>query len=383
MGAAVPRHVKVLFLTSSYPVPEFPVLGIFVREHAQAVSRHAEVAVAHIERTKGVRSIRVEDGGDAEFRSVRVRYPASPAPLSYLSNVVAAALAYRRLRRSGFEPDVIHAHFFLAGAPAILLGRMLRKPVVVTEQWSVFLADDPMTLSRTMQRVARFTFEHADVVMPVSEALLDGIRATGARAEFKVVPNVVDTARFHPDGSVSPSGRLIGVGNLYDAKGWDDLLDALALLRDRGRNVHLDLYGDGVLRETLEAQVSRLGIDGLVTFHGWRPKEEVADQLRRSDLFVIASRYDSNPCAVIEALASGAPVVGTAVGGIPEMITDGTGLLATSGSPASIAAAIETALERTWDREAIARSAKERYGFDRVGSDFAAVYEGAIARRPR
>jgi glycosyltransferase involved in cell wall biosynthesis len=374
--------VKVLFLTSSYPVPEFPVLGIFVREHARAASRHAEVAVAHIERTEGARAIRVEDGGDSEFRSVRVRYPASPAPVSYLANVVAATLAYRRLRRSGFEPDVIHAHFFLAGAPAILLGRVLRKPVVVTEQWSVFLPDDPMTLSRAMRRVARFTFEHADVVMPVSNALRDGIRAIGARAEFTVVPNAVDTARFHPDGSPSPSGRLIGVGNLYDAKGWDYLLDALALLRDRGRNVRLDLYGDGVLRETLEAQVSRLGIDGLVTFHGWRPKEEVAEQLRRSDLFVITSRYDSNPCAVIEALASGAPVVGTAVGGIPEMITDGAGLLAAAGSPEKIADAIETALGRTWDREAIARSAAERYGLDRVGSDFAAVYEGAIARRP-
>jgi len=375
--------VKVLFLTSSYPVPEFPVLGIFVREHARAASRHAEVAVAHIERAEGARAIRVEDGGDAEFRSVRVRYPASPAPVSYVSNIIAATLAYRRLRRSGFEPDVIHAHFFLAGAPAIVLGRLLRKPVVVTEQWSVFLPDDPMTLSGTMRRVARFTFEHADVVMPVSEALLDGIRATGARGEFTVVPNVVDTTQFHPDGPVTPSGRLIGVGNLYDAKGWDYLLDALALLRDRGRNVHLDLYGDGVLRATLEAQVSRLGIEGLVTFHGWRPKEEVAGQLRRSDLFAITSRYDSNPCAVIEALASGAPVVGTAVGGIPEMIADGTGLLAAPGSPESIADAIETALGRTWDREAIARSAAERYGLDRIGSDLASVYEEAIARRRR
>jgi glycosyltransferase involved in cell wall biosynthesis len=376
--------VKVLFLTSSYPVPEFPQLGIFVREHARAASRHAEVAVAHLERTDAVRSIHVEDGNDGEFSAVRVRYPASPAPLSYAANIAAALLAYRRLRRTGFEPDVIHAHFFLAGAPAVVLGRLLRKPVVVTEQWSVFLADDPMTLSRAMQRVARFTFERADVVMPVSEALREGIRAIGTETVFHVVPNVVDTSRFHPDGASTPSGRLIGVGNLYEAKGWEDLLDAVALLRERGRPLHLDIYGDGGLRAKLEAQVSRLGIGDLVTLHGWCPKDEVAEHLRESDVFVITSRYDSNPCAVIEALASGVPVVGTAVGGIPEMVTEGMGVLAETGSAESIANAIEAALDRApWDRDAIASAAKGRYGLERVGDDFAAVYREALARARR
>ena len=119
----------------------------------------------------------------------------------------------------------------------------------------------------------------------------------------------------------------------------------------------------------------------MVTFHGWRPKDEVAERLRRSDVFVITSRYDSNPCAVIEALACGAPVVGTAVGGIPEMIPEGSGLLAAPGSPESVAAAIETALDRTWDRQSIAKSAAARYGSERVGSDFAAIYEDVVSRR--
>jgi glycosyltransferase involved in cell wall biosynthesis len=373
--------MKVLFLTSSYPVPEFPVLGIFVREHARAAARHADVAVAHIQRTEGLRTLHIQTGDDTEFPAVVVRYPASPAPLSYTANLAAAFLAYRWLRREGFDPDVIHAHFFLAGAPAVVLGRLLGKPVVITEQWSVFLPDDPMTLSRTMRRVARFTFEHADVVMPVSEALRNGILAIGAKTEFRVVPNAVDTTTFHPDGVATESGSLIGVGNLYEAKGWDHFLDAVALLRDRGRRVHVDLYGDGVLRGRLEEQVSRLGIDDMVSFHGWRPKDEVAGRLRRSDVFAITSRFDSNPCAVIEALASGAPVVGTAVGGIPEMITEGLGLLAAPGNPVSIAAAIESALDRSWDREAIAKTAAARYGSERVGAEFAAIYDDVVARR--
>jgi len=376
--------MKVLFITSSYPVPEHPWLGIFVREHARAVAPHAEVAVALLDRSDDVRGIHVEDEADTEFTAVRVRYPARPAPLSYLSNVAAAALAYARLRRRGFEPDVIHAHFFLAGAPAVALGKLLGKPVVVTEQWSVFLPDDPMTLSPAMQRVARFTYEHADVVMPVSEALRKGIQAIGTSADFRVVPNVVDTTLFRPNGAPTPSGprQLIGVGGLYEAKRWEDLIDALPLVA-RNRDVHVDLFGDGVLRPSLEAQAKRLGVDELLTFHGWRPKAEVADRLRQSDVFVITSRYDSNPCAVIESLASGVPVVATAVGGIPEIVTEGMGVLADAGSPESIAAAIDAALDpgRRWDRETIAKTASDRYGPERVGGDFAAIYREALERR--
>jgi glycosyltransferase involved in cell wall biosynthesis len=376
--------MKVLFLTSSYPVPELPALGVFVREHARAAALHAEVAVAHIERSEHLRSVRVEEVEDDEFASVRVRYPASPVAVSYAANVAATAIAYRRLRRGGFDPDVIHAHFFLAGAPAVLLGRFLRKPVVVTEQWSVFLPDDPMTLSRPVQRVARFTYEHAKVVMPVSAALRDGIRAVGARTDFRVVPNAVDTARFHPDGArpaQDGARRLIGVGNLYEAKGWDDLLDALAIVSEHGRSFHLDLFGGGVLQQQLEARVARLGLGDLVTFHGWRSKDEVAARLRESDLFVITSRYDSNPCALIEALASGVPVVGTAVGGIPEMVTDGMGILAETRRPERIAAAIEAALDRDWDRPRIAAAARDRYGMDRIGREFAAAYEDALRKQ--
>jgi glycosyltransferase involved in cell wall biosynthesis len=378
--------MKVLFLTASYPVPEHPLLGIFVKEHARAAARHAEVAVAHIDRDDDANRIHVADGHDDEFPSVRVRYPSSPALLSYASNVAAAALAYRRLRKRGFVPDVIHAHFFLAGVPAVLLGRMLRKPVVLTEQWSVFLPDDPMSLSPTMQRVARFAFEHAHVVMPVSGALRDGIKSIAAKADLRVVPNVVDTTRFHPTKADARNGapqRLIGVGGLYEAKGWEYLIEAVALVARTRRDFRLDLVGDGLLRGDLEGLVKRLGVGELVAFHGWLPKDEVAERLRSSDLFVITSRYDSNPCAVIEALASGVPVVGTAVGGIPDMVADGMGLLAKPRDPESIATRIEAALDEreAWDHDAIARTARERYGLESVGQSFASIYDEVITRR--
>lgn len=376
--------MKVLFLTASYPTADEPLLGVFVKEHARAAATRADVAVVHLDRSP-VRRLDVSRARGEEFPTWRVRYPRAPAAASYAGNLIGAARGLACARSAGFDPDVIHAHFVLAAVPAVVLGRLRRKPVVVTEQWSVFLPEDPLTLSALMRRVARFAFTRADVVMPVSTALADGIRALGGRIDVRIVPNVVDTSLFHPDGPAVRRGdvrRLVGVGALYEAKGWEDLLDALALVGARRRDVHLSLIGDGHLRPALEARADRVGVRDLVTFAGRLPKAEVAERVRAADLFVLTSRYDSNPCAAIEALASGVPVVGTAVGGIPELLADGSGLLAGAGDPASIAARIEEALDRgSWDRDRIAASAAHRYGRDAVGAAFADVYEEVLARR--
>lgn len=377
--------MKVLFLTASYPTLDGPAIGIFVKEHARAAADHAEVAVVHLDRAD-VPRVRVAEDPDEEFPTWRATYPRHPAAISYIANVAAALAAYRRVRRAGFDPDVLHAHFFLAGVPAVVLGRLFRKPVVVTEQWSVFLADDPATLGALPRRAAKFAFEHARTVMPVSEALRAGIEALGVQARFRVVPNVFDDGLFRPNGDqhARPPARLLSVGAMYEAKGYDYLLEAVAILARKRRDFTLDVVGDGAdLLPKYEELRARLAIADRVSFLGLRPKEEVAARMRAADLFVITSRYDSNPCVLIEALASGVPAVGTAVGGIPEMIRNGSGLLARPHDPEDIARQIDAALERLdeFDREAIAADARARFGRAEVGRAFAEVYRDATARR--
>jgi glycosyltransferase involved in cell wall biosynthesis len=147
--------------------------------------------------------------------------------------------------------------------------------------------------------------------------------------------------------------------------------------------VHLDIVGDGELRGQYEALAGKLGIDGRVTWHGHRPKPEVADLMRAADLFVLTSRYDSNPCVLIEALGSGLPVVATRVGGIPGMVGEADGLLAEPRDPQSIAGALETALAEPerFDRARIAAAARERYGLEAVGRAFAEAYDEAARLR--
>lgn len=370
--------MNVLFLTFTYPTPEVPQAGVFVVEHARAAARVANVAVVHLDRGAG--QFALEDIGDAEFPTIRVHYPRSA--LAYPLHFVGAWLAVRRMRRRGFCPDVIHAHVFLAALPPLLLRPLFGNvPVVVTEQWSVFLPEDPATLSPLMLHAARRGLRRAARILPASDALRRGMEAVGVRGRFTVVPNVVDTSQFHPAERRSHDRtRAVFVGLLYEAKGLDLLLEAVALVEQERGGLDLVLVGDGPLADDLRDLARRRGIEHLVSFAGFLAKPAVAKILADADLFVLTSRYDNNPCALIEAQASGLPAVATRVGGIPEIVEDG-GVLA-DPTPDSIARALLTMVESLdrFDRFALAERARTRYGVEAIATLLGRIYAEAHAR---
>jgi glycosyltransferase involved in cell wall biosynthesis len=365
--------LRVLVLTTSYPTPEAPVAGIFVREHVEAARPHCDPTVVHLERSDAVRRVEVERFDEGW----RVRYPHRPATLWHLR------AARRGLALVG-DADLVHAHFFLAGLPAVLFQR---RPVVVSEHWSIFLPEDPARLSPAARLGAKLAFERAAVVLPVSAALGRAIAALAPRARLEVVPNAVDTGLFHP-APERPRGerlRLLTVGLIYEAKAHDVMLRGVAELRRRGVDADLDIVGDGPLRAAAEGLARELGLDDRVTFHGVLSKPEIAERMRAADLFVLSSRYENNPCAVIESLASGLPVVATSVGGVPELVDDTAGALVRPEDPAALADGVLRASQALdgYDRPVIARRAAERFGAPHVGGALAAAYGDALARRGR
>ena len=376
---------RVLFITTSFPSADGPAIGVFVLEHARAVAPHAEVTVIHLDRRHdAARRIEVERDHDAEFPTWRVRYPYRPTALSAAAHVAAGFAGYRAVCRAGFEPDLIHAHFFLSAIPGALLSALHGKPLVETEQWTIFLDEDPGRLTAPLRLGARLALGRAKLVMPVSESLAAAMKAAGVRGPFRVIPNAVDTSIFHPaSGATGDGRRLVTVGALNHQKGVDVLLEALVQARRERPALHLDIVGDGVDRADCEALTHRLGLDEAVTFHGIRPKPEIAELMRNSDLFVLASRFDNNPCVLVEAQASGLPIVATRVGGIPEIV-DGDGLIAEPEDAEGFAAQLGSALGQLegYDRAAIAARARARYDFGPIGEAFADVYRLALGWAP-
>ncbi|MFY1700053.1 MULTISPECIES: glycosyltransferase [unclassified Solwaraspora] len=151
----------------------------------------------------------------------------------------------------------------------------------------------------------------------------------------------VDQARTPPPRTAPVT--LISVGALEQMyKGVDVLLLAMCRLNGRGVAVRLVHVGDGRLRPRLERLAAQHNLTDQVTFTGALPASAVFEQLDRADLFVMPSRTEGLPRAMIEAMARGLPVIGTSVGGVPELI--GPDCLALAGDPAALAEAIAALL---------------------------------------
>lgn len=382
------QRLRVMFLTTEWPSRAIPTDGIFIREHAHAVGLYNDVGVVHLARVPGDRGFYdAERLTDEELPVWRVRYRRFPRPFSYVAFLLGAFSGLRTLRAHGIEPDLIHAHSFLSACAALAVGAVARKPVVYTEHWTIFSAENPEALRPGQRRLARFALEHADTVLPVSEHLKEALRRLAPHSRLHVVPNTVDEQLFHP-GVATPAAErgpkgLLTTGRMVRLhKGVDILLEALARVARRRDDFHLDVVGEGPDRPAYEELARRLGLGSRVSFHGWRPKAEIASRMRSADLFVLASRYENNPCVVIEAMASGLPVVATRVGGVPELVDDVVGRLVEPQDPEDLARELEAVLDRLdeFDRDEIARRARETFGRHRVGAEITDVYRACLAR---
>jgi L-malate glycosyltransferase len=373
--------VRVLITPEWYPDAARPYFGVFCREQARATARSHDVVVLTWTYDRGLRApFHIERVAENGFRTFRVRFRGSPIPKSPGAFKLAGiATVLLQLRRAGWRPDVIHAHEYVAGRVALLIGRVLRRPVVVSEHYGGFARG---VVPPDDRAAAREVFERAAVVCPVSSDLEGHLRAIAPAARFETVPNVVDDEVFHPAGdgrSDDDALRLVAVGNLVDVKGHRYLLEAMPRLR-ANQKATLDVIGDGELRGELGALAVRLGLERQVRFLGQRPKPEVAERLRDADVFVLPSLGENMPCALLEALACGVPAVASRVGGVPEVLDESTGVLVEPGSADALAAGVETVAARLerYDRAATAARARSRYGNDAIGRRWSGVYALAV-----
>lgn len=298
----------------------------------------------------------------------------------------------RRLRRAlvdiaGAEGpiDLVHAHFAsnARGLPA--MRRALGIPYVLTEHGSRLMARPGAPVPPAVVRRAAPAYRSAAAVVVVSSALGRALSALGVPGTFPVVANPVDAGRFGPRPP-RPLGplRMVAVGALIPRKGFDVLLEAVAAARESGCEVTLAVAGAGELEAQLVGRRHELGLDGAVRFLGALDREGVAELLAGADALVSASRMETFGVAIAEALCAGLPVVATAVGGVPEVIPDGCGLLVPVDDVAALAGAIGelAATVDRYDQARISAAARARFSYDAVGARLAEVYRAALAPGP-
>jgi glycosyltransferase involved in cell wall biosynthesis len=214
-----------------------------------------------------------------------------------------------------------------------------------------------------------------------AERLLDEGVAT---RDVAIIPNGLDVHDFHSREPRPSLRRVIVVANLRPEKGHDVLIDAAVEVLRRFPDARFELVGGGPQREPLQRRAEARGVAHAFDFLGQR--EDVPARLRAADIFVLPSRSEAFPNAVLEAMATNVPVVASGVGGILESIDDGrTGLLAPAGDSGALADRLcrlmaDPALGK---RLAVAAriEAERRYSFDRMVNAFESLYLSELARR--
>lgn len=378
---------NVLLIAGWYPTAANPLHCIFVKEQAQAVAQDNHVIVLHSEGidTSITGRYQLSDTVEDGLRTLRLRYKGLGLPRSsqlvYWYGMFAAV---RQLYREGFRPDLIHAHVYNASFIATMLGKRYKLPVVISEHSSQFFTQQ---IRPTQKRLARYAFQRAALVCPVSQALQAEIEKTGFRARFQVVPNLVDIDRFtlapvsHKNADTPK--KLLFVGNLIPLKGLPYLLEALAMLKAQGRHdFQLDILGKGAHAEEYQALTAQLGLSEHVQFHGSQSRERVAELMQNCDFLVHPSRYETFGIVLIEALASGKPVIACDTSGPREILNNTLGILVPPMDSSALAQAIYTMLDHYQDYSpaTLREYVTQRYSRAAVTAQWGQIYD-AVAQK--
>lgn len=339
--------MRVLVASHLFPSERRPGDAPWLAEQVCALrAAGVDVSVLCCSATEPDHTGTVETGGCAQhvtYRSV------SAGPLNGTrAGLMLSALRYRRrladhLRRQSALPDAIHAHFaFPDGWAAAQVGAQLGVPVVLTVHGS--------DVARVVKRRGWFGervrsgLRLLDAIVTVSDELGDEVRMALPGVATRTIQNGFNDALFFPGTAERDLGFLF-VGAFLPVKNIELLVDVY-LADHRLHVLPLTIIGDGPLRGRLERMVSDAPPTASVTFLGSRSREQVASAMRRARALVVPSEREGFGVVAAEALACGTPVVGSRVGGLPEILAGpASGILVDPGDRAQLTQAMNEMLD--------------------------------------
>lgn len=285
------------------------------------------------------------------------------------------------------RPDILHAHGSQwAGFVAEIVKRKYNIPYVVTEHMSNHAFRDTRYHAE-LQRV----FKHADGIFPISSQVHEALekRFGPLASPVKVIPNMINEAflkRALPvrQGKASTHIRCLAIGALREIKNHTLMITAFRRVVDKDPNCHLTIVGDGDGKLQLGQLISKLKLVSNVTLLGQRSQEYIAQEMSRSDLLLCSSQYETFGIPLIEAMASGLPVVSTNVGIARDIVTHENGLLVDDHDARTFSNAIQECMRNIRDgfynASSIRAKCAARFSPDFVVSESLCEYKKILNR---
>lgn len=377
--------MKILIVSRGYPSAGDAQWGSFEKDQAIALTKLGhQVSIIYVDRRfrfswKEFGMKRLSDNGITIyglflFPGVIVSKISEKLFYGVYSRLLE--MVFRKLKKeTGFNPDVIYAHFIRNIALSTYLQKKYAIPLVGIEHWSGL---NKPKLSLGIQYLGQMAYDKADRVIAVSDSLKKLIKNHFDK-DVLVVHNMIgeEFLAIQPKERVAnETFHLISTGSLIHRKGFDLLIQALALVSLKNKAWDLTIIGEGKERPNLQKLIDQHRLSAQITLVGKKDKHAITELLAQSDIFIFPSRAENFSVAVLEALSAGLPVIATICGGIRECIDHTNGLLVPVEDTTRLSEAILRMFETydSYNRLNIAENCRNQFAPHIIANQLSAIF---------
>ena len=318
---------NVLFLSSWYPSRVHTTLGNFVRYHALAASKYNTINVLYIVADDNVKDYEIKYFQDEELKTTIVYF--KRGFFKYLNYFIAFTKGFQfLLKKKKIKFDIVHMNIMHPGIwQALYLKWIYKIPYIVSENWHGFQDLAKYNLSFLEMMLIKLGFRFSSVMSPVSQQLKNCMINANYKAEYKIIPNVVDTDKFHlgEKDDDNKNFTFLHVSTLDDSiKNVSGIIDAFEKIKHQ--NIELKIVGDGPT-DWIVKKISTLKTKNTILVESEKTHDQIAKEMQKADVFVLFSNIENLPLVLIESISSGTPFIATKVGGVPEIFNNEMGRL--------------------------------------------------------
>ena len=350
--------MNVLHLLSWFPTPDDPTLGNFCVRMIDALPEDCHSIILSVCDGKDMtKSFEVKEIPGAHHTHVQIyiRPPKNNA-IRKLKMLRMYQYGLRYIKKHFFNPDLIHLHVtYPLGQVALLWKKLFGYKYVLTEHWTIYQPQNKDVLVGKLKKKIVKIANNAELIMPVSLDLQRCMEGHGVK-------------------------HILHISTLRDeAKNFSGILRVIERLRQQRDDFELHVIHDYEAPE-FKAFVKEHHLEDCVIFHGKKTSAEVAEAYQQADFFVLFSNFENLPCVIVEAFASGVPVLSTSVGGIAEILSPERGILIPQGDEDALLQGMNQLLDHSseYDRQAIRDYAIKTFAAKNIGQQIFEAYKEVV-----
>ncbi len=377
---------EILWLPSWYPDKLKPFEGDFIQRHAQAAALYNKIYIIKVvpdEKGLVTKSLKTEINNQHNLTEEIIYFGKSP---SFLGRIIANfkrkkiyRMAIREYIKQNGKPFLVHIHVVtLASMPAVWLNRKFNIPFLISEHWTIY---QPKSSGEFVKRnflfknVVKKIVKRSLVLLTVSNDLGKQLQKLVYFKKYIVVSNVVNESFFNYKPFSSATFRFVHISTMCYQKNVEAIIENFVIVRKNFPNVELILVGPADEKLIKAAENTGL-LNQSVFFRGEIPYQQVANELHQSNVLVLFSHFENQPCVIIESLCCGIPVISSSVGGIPEIVNNTNGILVNSNVRHSLADAMQKIINEYnfFDQKKISEKALAMFNYSTIGKKFDEIY---------